>query len=385
MLIRERHLERLPGLLRRHPVVTILGARQIGKTTLARQLLERVEGPATVFDLEDPLDLARLDEPQLALRDLEGLVVIDEVQLRPDLFPILRVLVDRPDNPTRFLILGSTSPELLQQSSETLAGRIHHYELQGFALDEVGLEAQRDLWLRGGFPRSFLAESEAASAEWRRDFIRTFLARDLPQLGVRIPAATLRRFWTMVAHYHGQVWNASEIARAFEISRPTVRRYLDLLTSTFIVRQLQPWFENIGKRQVKSPKVYVADSGLLHALLDLETRTEVERHPKVGASWEGFALNEVLTRLEARPDQCSFWATHSGAELDLLVVRGERRLGFEFKRTAAPRPKRSMFSALEDLRLERLDVVYPGEQTFPLRERIRALGLTRLLEDLEPL
>ncbi len=385
MLVRERHLGVLADLLRRHPVVAILGARQIGKTTLARQLLDRLEGPATVFDLEDPYDLARLDEPRLVLQDLRGLVVIDEVQQRPDLFPILRVLVDRPDNEARFLILGSASPDLLRQSSESLAGRIHYHQLRGFSLDEVGVETRDQLWLRGGFPRSFLAESDAASAEWCRDFIGTFLERDVPQLGVRIPSVTLRRFWTMLAHYHGQVWNAAELARAFGISMPTVRRYLDLLTSVFVVRQLQPWYENLSKRQVKSPKVYVADSGLLHALLDLETRTDLERHPKVGASWEGFALNELVTRLGARPEQCFFWATHGGAELDLLVVRGERRLGFELKRTASPRPTASMFSALQDLRLERLDVVYPGEHTFPLRERIRALGLSRILEDLEPL
>ncbi|MCP3957065.1 MAG: ATP-binding protein [bacterium] len=382
---RERHLSVLPDLLRRHPVVAILGARQIGKTTLSRQLLERLQRPATVFDLEDPFDLARLDEPRLALQDLQGLIVIDEVQERPDLFPILRVLVDRPDNPAHFLILGSASPDLLRQSSETLAGRIHYHELHGFTLDEVGVATQQRLWLRGGFPRSLLAESDAASLEWRYDFVRTYLERDLPQLGVRTPAVTLRRFWTMLAHYHGQIWNASALAQSFGISAPTVRRYLDVLTSTFVVRQLLPWHENLKKRQVKAPKIYVADSGLLHCLLDLETRRDLERHPKVGASWEGHALNEVTNRLGARPEQCFFWATHAGAELDLLVTRGEQRWGFEFKRTASPRPTQSMYTALEDLRLERIDVVYPGEQTFPLRDRIRALGISRLLEDLEPL
>lgn len=385
MLARERHLTNVEGLLERYPVVAILGARQIGKTTLARQLLERRESAKTVFDLEDPSDLARLREPRLALDELEGLIVIDEVQVKPDLFPILRVLADRRGNPARFLILGSASPDLLRQSSETLAGRLFHYDLSGLTLDEVGVEALDTLWLRGGFPLSFLAASDETSLEWRLGFVRTFLERDLPQLGIRIPAITLRRFWTMLAHYHGQTWNATEIGRSLGVSSPTVRGYLDILVSTFVARQLLPWHENLGKRQVKAPKVYVTDSGLLHTLLDLETRAELEAHPKVGASWEGFALNEVVTRLGARSEQCYFWATHSGAELDLLVTQGQRRLGFEFKRTASPGPSRSMYSALEDLGLERIDIVHPGDHTFPLGERLRALSLYRLFEDLEPL
>ncbi|HEX9733621.1 MAG TPA: ATP-binding protein [Thermoanaerobaculia bacterium] len=385
MLARERHLTHVEGLIGRHPIVAILGARQIGKTTLARQLLDRWDGPRTVFDLEDPFDLARLREPRLVLEDVEGLVVIDEVQQLPDLFPVLRVLVDRPENPARFLILGSASPDLLRQSSESLAGRLFHYELRGLALDEVDHESWHDLWLRGGFPRSYLADSDATSMEWRQGFVRTFLERDLPQLGIQTPAPTLRRFWTMVAHYHGQTWNAAEIGRALGVSAPTIRSYLDILTSTFVVRQLAPWHENMGKRQVKAPKVYVADSGLLHTLLDVETRAELEAHPKIGASWEGFAMAEVLTRLDARPEQCYFWATHGGAELDLLVIRGQRRLGFEFKRTASPGTTRSMFSALEDLKLERIEVIYPGGHTFPLHQQIRAVALSRLLEDLEPL
>ncbi|HZF11998.1 MAG TPA: ATP-binding protein [Thermoanaerobaculia bacterium] len=382
---RSRHLDALEGLLERFPVVGILGARQVGKTTLARELAARRPDPTTFFDLEDPADLARLGEPMLALRDLRGLVVIDEVQRRPDLYPVLRVLADRPERPARFLVLGSASPERLRQTSESLAGRIFYHELGGFALDEVGAEARDRLWLRGGFPSSFLAESDATSAEWRRGFVRTFLERDLPQLGVAIAPDLLRRFWTMIAHYHGQVWNGAELARSLGVSQPTVRRYLDLLTSALVLRQLQPWFENLGKRQVKSPKVYIADSGLLHTLLNLETREDLEGHPKVGASWEGFALCEVLVRLGARPAESFFWATHAGAELDLLVVRGNRRLGFEFKLTDAPRLTPSMRTALEDLKLDRIDVVHAGEHTFPLGERVRAVGLGRVGEDVEAL
>ena len=385
MLDRQRHLAAVEEMLGHHPVVAIIGARQVGKTTLARQLVARRSDPVTIFDLEDPNDLARLRQPKLALEHLEGLAVIDEVQSRPELFPVLRVLVDRPGNPARFLILGSASPELLQQSSESLAGRILYHQLNGLALDEVGLDALNDLWLRGGFPRSTLAASLRESVAWRRGYARTFLERDLPNLGVKIPPLMLRRFWSMLAHYHGQVWNAAELARAFGIASSTVRRYLDLLTSTFVVRQLPPWFENLGKRQVKTPKIYIVDSGMLHILLEIGTRADLERHPKIGASWEGFALHEVATRLGARTEECYFWAAHTGGELDLLVVRGLERRGFEFKRTDSPRPTRSMHSALANLGLDRIDVVYPGRHTFPMGERIRAVALSRLFEDIEPL
>ncbi|HVT17121.1 MAG TPA: ATP-binding protein [Thermoanaerobaculia bacterium] len=385
-VVRRRHLDALSGLLDRFPVVGLLGARQVGKTTLARDLAASGRGlRTTFFDLEDPADLARLAEPILALRELEGLVVIDEVQRRPELFPALRVLADRPGAAARFLVLGSASPDLLKQTSESLAGRIFYHELGGFALDEVGMGARDRLWVRGGFPRSFLGGSDAESAEWRQGFIRTFLERDLPQFGVAIPAATLRRFWTMLAHYHGQVWNGAEIARAFGIAGTTVRRYLDTLTAALVLRQLQPWFANIAKRQVRSPKIYIADSGLLHALLNLETLHELAGHPKVGASWEGFALGEVTVRLGARDGESFFWATHGGAELDLLVVRGNRRLGFEFKRTDAPRLSPSIRSALADLQLDRVDVVHAGDHSFPLAERVRALALSRIYDDLEPL
>jgi hypothetical protein len=366
-------------------VVAILGARQVGKTTLAAMLSEAVGGAVRRFDLEDPDDLARIEEPKLALASLEGLVVIDEVQRLPGLFPVLRVLVDRPAATARFLILGSASPDLLRQGSETLAGRIAFHDLDGLALDEVGPDSADSLWLRGGFPRSFLAPSDKDSAEWRREFVRTFLERDLPQLGSQIPSPTLHRFWSMLAHCHAQVLNASELARALGVAGSTVRRYLDLLIGALVVRALPPWHENLGKRQVKSPKLYIADTGLLHTLLGIETRDELDRNPKVGASWEGFVVREVVRRLDAHPEECYFWATHAGADLDLLMVRGESRVGFEIKRTTSPSTTRSMHSAIETLGLERLDVIHAGEHTFPLQEHIRAVAFGRLDEDLVPL
>ena len=382
---RGRVTERLTDLLARFPVVGLIGARQVGKTTLARQIAATSSGPVTVFDLEYPGDVARLAEPTLALERLTGLVVMDEVQRRPDLFPTLRVLADRPAVPCRFLVLGSASPALLRQSSESLAGRIAYLQVGGFLLDEVGTGHADALWLRGGFPRSFLAPSDAASFEWRQEFVRTFLERDLPQLGVTIGAPTLRRFWTMLAHNHGQVWRSAELARSFGVADTTVRRYLDLLTGALIVRQLQPWYENVGKRQVKRPKVYIGDSGLLHALLNLRDREDIESHPALGASWEGFVIEQLIGHLRADPEECYFWATHSGAELDLLMVRGRRRRGFEIKRTVAPRVTRSMLSALQVLRLDSLDVMHAGQATFPLAERIRAVSVTGLLDEIEPL
>ena len=384
-LTRLRHLDALQQLLGHAPVVGVLGARQVGKTTLARDLAARLTMQPTFFDLEDPADRARLSEPMLALRDLRGLVIIDEVQLHPDLFAVLRVLADRPAPPSRFLVLGSASPALLRQTSESLAGRIFYYDLGGFALDEVGIEARNKLWLRGGFPRSFLSETDAISMQWRRALVRTILERDLPQLGVNVAAETLRRFWTMLAHYHAQIWNGAELARALGVAGTTVRRYLDILLASLMVRQLQPWFENVGKRQVRSPKIYLADSGLLHTLLNLDQQEDLEGHPKVGASWEGFALSEVMVRLQARPEECFFWATHGGAEIDLLIVRGRRRLGFEFKRTDAPRLTPSIRSAMDDLHLDHVELVHAGDHTFPLAERVRALALSRLWQDLDPL
>jgi len=379
------HFQRVSQLLRRAPVVAILGPRQVGKTTLAQAVRRSWPGPTTSFDLEDPADLASVADPALALRPLRGLVVLDEVQRLPGLFAVLRVLADRPRSPARFLLLGSATPELLWQSSETRAGRVAFHELNGFSIGEVGARKTGPLWLRGGFPLSFLARSDRASLEWRLDFIRTFLERDLPQLGVSIPSATLRRFWTMLAHYHGQIWNASEFSRAFGVSDMTVRRYLDLLAATYVVRILQPWHENLAKRQVKSPKIYLTDSGLLHALLNIGTREDLERHPKVGASFEGFAVTAIIDRLAARWNECFFWATHAGAELDLLVVRGRTRIGFEVKRTVAPAVTPSMRAALADLRLSRIDVIHAGDRTYMLAPRIRAVAIGRLLDDLSPL
>ena len=381
-IIRASHEQHLTRLLRENPVVALLGARQVGKTTLAKALMRGWDGEAIRFDLEDPRDLGQLDEPMLALEPLRGLVVIDEVQRRPELFPVLRVLVDRSPSPAKFLVLGNASPELLRQGSESLAGRIAFHELSGFDLEETGSEHWRRLWLRGGFPRAYLPAAHRQSMEWRKNFTRTFLERDLPAFGSRIPSRTMSDFWSMLAHYHGQTWNGSEIGRAFGVSHTAVRRYLDLLSSTFMVRQLRPWSGNAGKRIVKSPKVYIADSGLLHSLLGVETPRDLAAHPKVGASFEGFALEQVLRRLEIPPGDAWYWATPGGAELDLLVTRGTRRFGFEFKRTDAPKRTRSMLAALESLQLERIDVIYPGDRAYPMHERIRAVPLESLVDEL---
>lgn len=385
MIKREREIETLRKLLKRHPVVGIVGARQVGKTTLARTMIETIGKATEYFDLENPEDFARLADPMLALKDLRGLVVIDEVQRLPELFPVLRVLVDRPGLPSRFLILGSASPGLLRQGSETLAGRIFYHQLNGFSLDEIGSENQERLWLRGGFPRSYLTRTHAESAEWRQAFVRTFLERDIPQLGINIRSTTLNRFWRMLANYHGQTWNASEFGRSFGVADTTVRTYLDLMTSALVVQQLPPWHENISKRQVKAPKVYIADSGLLHSLLNIRVFRDLEGHPKIGASWEGFVIQQIIRQLGARDDECFFWRTHAGAELDLLVSRGRQRFGFEVKRTSSPQITPSMRSALADLRLRRLDVIHAGEETFPLDKKVRAVALVRLLVDLKPL
>jgi predicted AAA+ superfamily ATPase len=381
---RTRHAARIHWLLANFPVVALLGARQVGKTTLAASVANHFT-PATRLDLENPSDLARLDDPMLTLGSLRGLVVLDEIQRRPEIFPVLRVLADRPGSNAKFLVLGSASADLLRQTSESLAGRIAYHHLRGLALDEAGVDAIDRLWVRGGFPRSFLAAGERESIEWRGAFLQTFLERDLPQLGVRTPAVTLRRFWSMVAHYHGQLWNGAELARAFGVSESSVRRYLDLLTDALVLRQVQPWFENISKRQMKSPKVYVEDSGLLHALLGIADHEELERHPKVGASWEGFVIKELEERLDVARDDCFFWRTYAGAELDLLVVAGPRRLGFEIKRTTTPKITRAMNQAIADLRLERLDVLHAGDVTFPLSSSIRAVAAKRILVDIEPL
>ncbi len=375
-------LQHLKRLLRQFPVVAILGARQVGKTTLAKLLLDERSGPVELFDLEDPADLARLEDPRLALSRLKGLVALDEVQRRPELFSVLRVLADRKLLRCRFLVLGSASPALLRQSSESLAGRIGFYALNGFHLDEVGIGRMDTLWLRGDFPRSFLARSNADSLTWRRNFIRTFLERDLPQLGIRIPAPVLSRFWSMLAHYHGQIWNSSEFARSFGVSDKTVRHYLDILSQALVVTQLQPRHENLRKRQVRSLKIYIRDAGLLHSLLGIDDRRRLERHPKLGASWERFVIHQILESCGEDVGQWHFWATHSGAELELLWLRGSDRLGFEVERTAAPSLSRSLMTAIEDLRPERPFVIHAGNETLPFHERVTAISASRMPTDL---
>ena len=376
MIDRKTDLQRVRTALKRSRVAALLGPRQCGKTTLARQLVPA--DSLNYFDLEEAQSLARLAEPDTTLRPLKGLVVIDEIQRRPNLFPLLRVLADRQPLPARFLILGSASPELLRQSSETLAGRIETVPLEGFRLTDLGADALDRHRLRGGFPLAYTARNDADSLVWRRQFLQTFLERDLPQLGVTIPAVALRRFWSMVAHYHGQIWNGAELARALAVSESTVRRYLDLMTGVFLVRQLPPWFENLGKRQVKSPKVYVRDSGLLHALLGLASRRDLEHHPKVGASWEGYAVEEILKALN--PDDAYYWATHNGAEIDLVLFKNGRRIGVECKRMDAPTLTPSMRIALADLKLDELRVVYPGEKRYPLADRVEVVPLAEFVQ-----
>jgi len=373
MIERLTQIEHIKSLLSQNPIVAIIGARQVGKTTITYEIEKHWKAPSTRFDCEDPDDLVRLNEPKLALKNLSGLVIIDEIQRKPDLFPLLRVLVDRENNKATFLILGSASPNLLKQSSESLAGRISYFNLNGFSLIEVGQENESKLWIRGGFPRSYLAQTDKASVTWRKDFIRTFLERDIPQLGFNIPAITLRRFWTMLAHYHGQIWNGSELGRAFGMTHASVKRYVDLLSDALVVWQLKPWFQNIGKRQVKAPKVYIKDSGILHGLLGIETINGLENHPKIGASWEGFILSEILAKLSIEPDDAYFWATHSGAELDLLVFVDGHPYGFEVKRTTAPKITPSMQNSLNDLSLKKLFVIHAGEHEFDLNENIRAI------------
>lgn len=371
MIRRDIDMAAIRKALKRSRVVALLGPRQCGKTTLARQFVP--PDSQNYFDLEDPASLARLDQPQTALQSLKGLVVIDEVQRRPELFPVLRVLADRRPLPARFLILGSASPDLLRQSSESLAGRIELVPLEGLRLADLGAKAQPRHWLRGGFPLAYTARSDSDSQARRRQFIQTFLERDLPQLGITIPAPTLRRFWNMVAHYHAQTWNGAEFARALGVNETTVRRYLDLLSAVFMVRQLPPWFENLGKRQVKAPKVYIRDSGILHTLLGIGSRRDLEHHPKVGASWEGYAIEETIKALQ--PDDAYFWATHNGAELDLLLFRKGRRIGVECKRVDAPTLTPSMRIALEDLQLDELKVVYPGTKRYHLAGKVEAVPL----------
>lgn len=374
MIERKTLLTRIREGLETRPVTALLGPRQCGKTTLARMLV--APGSETYFDLEDPRDLARLSNPQTTLDPLKGVVVLDEIHRRPDLMPVLRVLADRRPIQARFLLLGSASPDVMRHASETLAGRVYFVEMGGLSLDEVGADQMRRLWLRGGFPEAYLAADNRRSTKWREDFIQTFLERDMPQLGFRFPAMTLRRFWTMVAHYHGQTWNGSEIGASLGVSHHATRRYLDALIGSFLLRQLPPWAVNVGKRVIKSPKVYLRDSGILHTLLGIGEGIALDGHPKLGASWEGFIIEQILNWAGDR--DAYFWATQSRAELDLLLIRKGRPWGFEIKYQDAPTLTRSMSIALSDLDLERLWVVYPGRRRYSLHDRVECIGFADL-------
>ena len=383
MIDRPRYFQKIRFQLDVHPVVAILGPRQCGKTTLARMYADRfVNEAVTRFDLEDPTHLSRLESPKLALETLEGLVIIDEVQRSPGLFEVLRVLVDRENNPARFLILGSASRELIRQSSETLAGRIGHIELTPFSVEEVGKSSMAKLWFSGGYPPSFLANSNEVGIAWRKAYISTFLERDIPSLGFSIPSVALRRFWMMIAHYHGQTVNYSELGRSFGASDKTIRRYLDLLSSTFMLRQLSPWHENIKKRQVKAPKIYIRDSGIFHTLLGIETYESLQFHPKLGPSWEGFAIETIIRRYGADQGECYFWSAYGRAELDLLIFSGSRRIGLEIKHTDKPKITRSLRTAREDLKIDECYIVYPGKERFPLDESTQAVGLNTLIDEI---
>jgi hypothetical protein len=379
MIPRPEPIHQIESSFQIHPVTALLGPRQCGKTTLANFIAKHE--PSTIFDLENPVDIQRLTAPMQALKDLSGLVIIDEVQRKPELFELLRVLVDRPNQSARFLLLGSASPHLVKGVSETLAGRIGFVDLAGFQLWEVGVQHRDRLWIRGGLPRAFLADSESDSIQWREGFIRTFLERDIPQLGITIAAETLRRFWTMVAHYHGQVWNAAEFARSLGAAENTARRYLDILAGAYMIRVLPPWFENLKKRQVKAPKLYIRDSGLFHSLLQISNLADLQGHPKIGASWEGFALEHIIHVFRTR--DAYFWATHAGAELDLMVNIAGKQHGFEFKYTDAPKRRRSMHIAIEDLGLDHLWIIYPGDQKYVLDGKITAIPLEEIAQLVE--
>jgi len=379
-VLRVKELGILESRLKAFKVVAILGPRQCGKTTLARQFARaQPSEKLTWFDLENPADVARLDQPMMALESLRGIVILDEIQRRPDLFPILRVLVDRAES-ARYVILGSASPDLLRQSSETLAGRITFMELGGFSLDTFPTNQVRKLWIRGGFPPAYLARSNQLSFQWRQDFITTFLERDVPNLGIRIPSPRLRRFWMMLSHYHGQICNSSEMGRSLMVSDTAARHYLDVLTQTFLVRQVQPWFYNTRKRLVKRPKIYIRDSGLLHALMDVRSHQDLHSHPRLGASWEGFALEQTVQHLGLREQEVFFWGVHTGGELDMVFQRRGRLCGVELKFQDAPRMTPSMRSALDELKLAQLWVVYPGKESYNLAKNVRVIPLTELAQ-----
>ncbi len=377
ILKRTSYLSKLKKLIKHYPVTALIGARQTGKTTLARIIAEerKKDGePVHYFDLELPTHLKRLDEPQQALENLTGLIVIDEIQRRPELFPILRVFADRKPLPARFFVLGSASGVLLKQTTESLAGRIAYVELPGFGITEIHPKDQEKLWIRGGFPSSFLAEDDELSFFWREQFIQTFLERDIPSLGIKVEPMQLWRFWQMAANYHGQIWHNAEIGRSLRISDKTIKSYLDLLTDTFMVRQLSPWYENIGKRIVKAPKFFIRDSGILHTLLNLRNIEDLQKNPKLGASWEGFALEQII-QLSNQGRNVFFWSTHGGAEMDLVINYGGKRFGFEIKYADAPSTTKSMHIAINELSLEKVFVIYPGKERYSLTEKIEVLPL----------
>lgn len=374
---RPDYIKKIKDHFRVHAAVALLGPRQCGKTTLALMYADmHKDEDVTHFDLEDPQDLAQLENPMLALENLEGLIIIDEIQRRPDLFEALRVLIDRNKDKQRYLILGSASRDLIRQSSETLAGRVGYVEVTPFSIHEV--DDTNTAWVRGGFPLSYLAEDDELSWLWRKNYVATFLERDIPNLGFNVPSSQLRRFWMMLAHYHGNIANMSEVGGALGISHTTVRKYLDILTGTFMVRELQPWFANIGKRQVKTPKLYFKDSGIFHYLLGIDSKKELLRHPKLGASWEGFALEEIIRANNAGPESCYFWAVHGKSELDLLINQRGKMHGYEFKYMDAPKLTKSMIESYELLELDKLEVIYPGKKAYALSENIQVTPLHKI-------
>ncbi len=374
LIDRKRLKDEIQESFARNPVTALIGPRQCGKTSLARLVASEQE--SHFFDLENPRDDTRLRNPMFALESLKGLIILDEIQRRPDLMPLLRVLADRQPLLAKFLILGSASPDLIRNSSETLAGRVHFVNLGGFLLEDVGTSRTQELWLRGGFPKSFLAPTDAEAWKWRNDFVQTFLERDLPQLGIQIPPQTLRRFWTMLTHHHGHLWNASQIASAFGIAHTTARRYLDILTGAFVVRQLLPWSENVGKRVVKTPKVYIRDSGIFHTLANIPSLEALMSDAKLGASWEGFVIEQILSVTDER--SAYFWRTHGGAELDLMILSQGKRWGFEIKFGDAPTMTKSMHQALADLKLHHLWIIYPGAVSYPIEKRVDCVGMAEL-------
>jgi len=386
MIERKKDLGNILQLIDDYSVVGILGARQVGKTTISRNIagIMREKGVQVhFFDLENPEDLARMQDPMLAMKNLGGIIFLDEIQRKPEIFSSLRVLADRKEDSTKFVVLGSASPHLLRQSSESLAGRIAYYELGGFSISDIGIDDSDNLWQRGGFPKAYLAATDSKSFIWRRNFVRTFLERDLPSLGVNISSETMFRFWTMLAHYHGQIWNASEFGRSFGVADTTVRNYLDKLADCFMVRLLKPWHENISKRQVKSVKPFIRDSGIFHNLLGIRSMEDLERHPKCGASWEGFVIGELTSLFDLDDEDCYFWATHAGLELDLLVAKGSIKTGFEIKRTSSPKITPSMTNSIKDLGLERLYLIHCGDHSFDLADKIRAVAFSQILSEIK--